>query len=258
MELFNNAAITAESTKHGLVTGHVFWQNTFSYFLLISFVLHATLIVWQKSAHKESSTSVYYQKNTVEGLHLKVLGSELTSSPAQEIPDVLVVPKPVEKMQTQASLEQPSQDKLLPWTLQQPIIASEASGAEQASEPVQGIPVGNSAFVGLGGSKRKAFGIVNDNANNMRGGIRADVKTTDSLNQIVQSMVKELGDDLNKQFPIEDEQTCWLQTPIVCKHSNTEFEKYLSQKTTVLRNLLGATSVKVSVYEGRWQVLLTP
>jgi hypothetical protein len=257
MELFNNAVLTAESTKHGLGKGHVFGQNTLAFFLLTSACLHAALIWGQKTEHEESN-SVHYQKTTVQGLHLRVRGNESAALPDQALTDKPVTPTSDEKKQPLGSWVQSDQENRQPWRWQQPMMSSEYSGADQASEPVKGIPVGNSSFAGLGGSKRKAFGFINDSANNMRGGNGAEVTSSASLNHIIQSMLKQLGDDLNIQFPIDDEQICLLQNPVVCKHSNTNFERYLSQKTPVLRNLLGPTPVKVTVYEGRWQVLLTP
>jgi len=257
MGLFNKAVITAEPTKHGLSTGHVFWQNTLAYFLTLSVGLHSALILWPDSAH-EDINSVRYQKTMVQGVHLRVRGEESAALVDQALTNKPVTPRSEEHKQTQGYLAQPNQEKLQPWTWQQPMKSSEKFGPDQDSEPVRGIPVGNTSFVGLGGSNRKAFGFVNDSANNMRGGNGAEVKSSASLNNIIQSMLKQLGDDLNNQFPVVDEQICMLQNPVVCKHSNIDFERYLSQKTPVLRNLLGATPVKVSVFEGRWQVLLTP
>ncbi len=257
MELFNNTAITAESTKHGLVTGHVFWQNTLAFFLLISVCLHAALIWGQKRTH-EHSNAVHHQKTTVQGLHLRVRGNESAALSDQALTDKPVTSTSDEMKQTLGSWLQSDQEKPQPWRWQQPMMSSAYTGADQDSEPVKGIPVGNSSFAGLGGSKRKAFGFINDSANNMRGGNGADVTSSASLNHIIQSMLQQLSDDLNIQFPVDDEQICLLQNPVVCKHSNTDFERYLSQKTPVLRNLIGPTPVKVSVYDGRWQVLLTP
>jgi hypothetical protein len=134
----------------------------------------------------------------------------------------------------------------------------ESKPTEQTVEPVKGLAVGTSAFASLGGTRKKAFSFFNPDATNRSGPAGSEADSVTGINQVIRAMVKDLGDDLNRQFPTDAEQSCRLQNPAVCERLDTDLEKFLSIRAPMFHQLLGVAPVKVSVEQGRWQVVLSP
>jgi hypothetical protein len=110
----------------------------------------------------------------------------------------------------------------------------------------------------LGGTRKKAFNFINPEATNRSGSAGSDPDSASGIQQVIRAMVRDLGDDLNRQFPTDVEQSCRLQNPAVCERLDTDLEKFLSIRAPMFHQLFGVAPVKVSVEQGRWQVQLSP
>ena len=242
-------------SKHrfGLVTSQTLRGNSLVAFVLLSLGLHAGVLLWRTTSGV--MPSVYMQAQTAPGLHLAIKGSPEAIVQQEAPPEKTAVA--AEPAYTLRPLLPSNVDMQKAWMPKSSTVP-ESKPTEQKVEPVKGLAVGSGAFASLGGSRKKAFSFISPEATNRSGSAGSDPDSASGIQQVIRAMVKDLGDDLNRQFPTAIAQSCRLQTPAVCEQRNEELEKYLSLKAPMLQQLLGAAPVEVSVEQGRWQVVLSP
>jgi hypothetical protein len=242
-------------SKHwfGLVTSQAFRGNSLVAFVLLSLGLHAGVLLWRTTSGV--MPSVYMQAQTAPGLHLAIKGSPEALSRQDVPPEKAAVA--AEPAYTLKPLLPSNVDMQKAWMPKSSTVP-ESKPLEPTMEPVKGLAVGTSAFSSFGGSRKKAFSLSNSEATNRSGPAGSEADSVTGINQVIRAMVKDLDDDLNRQFPTDVEQSCRLQNPAVCERLDTDLEKFLSIRAPMFHQLLGMAPVKVTVEQGRWQVVLSP
>jgi hypothetical protein len=240
--------------SHGLTTSRAVQGNSLVAFVVLSLAVHASLFIW-KTSSDGVMPSVYMQAQTVSGLHLQIKGSPEAIVQEESPPEkTAVVTQPAYTLRPLLPSNVDMQNAWMPKSSTLP----ESKTLASTMEPVKGLAVGSGAFASLGGSRKKAFSFINPEATNRSGSAGSDPDSASGIQQVIRAMVRDLGDDLNRQFPTDVEQSCRLQNPAVCERLDTDLEKFLSIRAPMFHQLLGVAPVKVSVEQGRWQVVLSP
>ncbi len=242
-------------SKHrfGLVTSQTLRGNTLVACVLLSLGLHAGVLLWRSTT--DVMPSVYLQAHTAPGLHLAIKGSPEASVHKEAPLETTAVS--AEPAYTLKPLLPPSVDMQRAWLSPSNPVAHNKP-PDTVVEAVKGLAVASGMFASLGGSRKKAFSFINPDATNTMSSAGSEIDKIDSIQLLIRAMVKDLGEDLNRQFPTANAQSCRLQAYAICEERNEELEKFLSLKAPMLQQLLGATAVKVSVEQGRWLVQLSP
>jgi len=239
--------------RFGLVTSQTLRGNSLVAFVLLSVGLHAGVLLWRSTT--VVMHSVYLQAHTAPGLHLAIKGSPEASVHMEAPLETIAVS--AEPTYTLKPLITPSVDMQRVWLSPSNPVAQNKP-PETALEEVKGLAVASGMFASLGGSRKKTFSFINPDATSTMSSAGSEIDQLDSIQLVIRAMVKDLGEDLNRQFPTANEQSCRLQAHSICEERNEELEKFLSLKAPMLQQLLGATAVKVSVEKGRWLVQLSP
>ena len=218
--------------------------------LLFSVVIHACLI-WANAYHsKEQGLPNLLVKTTGFDAHIRAMPGSANSTDR-------VVPK-AEFLYGSNSTSVAHQANFVAAELPrkpsvEPQLQVGESGAEESTEPIQGMMVGALGFTGFGGTKKRPFELVGaaelriQNAN-------AESHGAAPVRRIAQEVLTEMKSQLNQLMPADPGQVCQVQVSVTCQKRNDRLEKYLLSKAPMLQQLVGGRTVSVVSEEGLWKI----